>query len=148
MGPKERKKNLSVFNILLNILLGLLGSELGQALADIVPGFIALNKRFDSLQNLLLTSADLFGAVTVTQCECVVIERLEVDSDTERCAKLVVAGITLANTGTRIIHTVGDTQLAQLGRQVLGVRLKFGLAGEGNKQDLGGSNSRGERKDL
>lgn len=142
------KSNHNISNILLNILLGLLGSELGQALADIVPGFVALNKRLNSLQNLVLASTDLLGAVTVTQCEGVVIERLEVDGDTERCAKLIVAGITLANTSTRIIHTVGDTQLAQLGSQVLGVRLKFGLSGERNKQDLGGSNSRGERKDL
>lgn len=132
----------------LSTLLNLLGSELGQTLANILPGLVALDKGLDGLQDLVFGGTDLLGSIAVAQSEGVVLDGLEVDGDTEGCAELVVAGVTLANTGGGVVHTVGNTQLAQLGGQTLGQRLEGGVGGEGNKQDLGGGNSRGERKDL
>ena len=133
---------------ILNTLLDLLGSELGQALADILPGLVTLDKGLDGLQNLVLGSTDLLGGIAVAQSEGVVLDGLEVDGDTEGCTELVVAGVTLADTGGRVINTVGDTELAKLGGQTLGEGLEGGVGGERNKQHLGGGNSRRERKDL
>jgi hypothetical protein len=137
----ETKKVNSIFHALLSTLLDLLGSELRQALADIVPGLVAIDKRLDSLQDLVFGSTDLLGGIAVAQSEGVVLDGLEVDSDTERCAELVVTGVTLADTGGRVVHTVGYTELAQLGGQALGQRLEGGVGGEGNQQDLCGGNS-------
>lgn len=100
------------------------------------------------MQDLVLAGTDLLGGIAVTQGEGAVLNGLEVNSDTEGCAQLVVARVTLADTGGRVINTVGDTGLAQLRGQTLGQRLEGGVSGEGNQQDLCGGNSRRERKDL
>lgn len=73
---------------------------------------------------------------------------LEIHGNTEGCAQLVVARVTLADTGGRVIDTVGDTGLAQLRSQTLGQRLEGGVGGERNQQDLSGGNCGRERKDL
>jgi hypothetical protein len=146
---KQKKVNSFFYHVLLiSNLLDLLGSELGQTLADILPGLVAIDKRLDSLQDLVFGSTDLLGGIAVAQSESVVLNGLEVDGDTERCAELVVAGVTLSDTGGRVVHTVGNTKLAQLGGQTLGQRLEGGVGGEGNQQDLCRGNSGRERKNL
>lgn len=109
------KKGSDILSCILSILsLDLLGSELGQALANILPCLVTLNEGLDSLQDLVLAGTDLLGSIAVTQGEGAVLNGLEIHSDTEGCAQLVIARVTLAYTGGRVIDTVGDTGLAQL----------------------------------
>lgn len=100
------------------------------------------------MENIVLASADLLGGIAVTESEGAILNGLEVDSDTEGCAQLVVTGVTLTDTGRGVVNTVGDTQLTQLVGQTLGQGLEGGVGREGNQQDLSRGDSRGERKDL
>lgn len=129
-------------------LLNLLASELRQALDDIRPGLVAVGERLESSHDLVLAGTDLLGRVTVTQGDGVVLDGLEVNGDTEGSTQLVVSGVTLSDTGGGVIHTAGDTKLAQLGRQILDQRLEGRVGGEGDQENLGRSDSGGERKDL
>lgn len=118
-----RKSKWCIFYVtkskLLIDLLNFLAGELGQALDDIGPGLVAIRERLEGSQDLVLTGSDLLGSVAVTQSDRVVLDGLEVNGDTEGSAQLVVTGVALADTGGRVVHTVGDTDLAQFGRQVL-----------------------------
>lgn len=129
-------------------LLHFLASELGQALDDILPGLITISERLDCLQDLILTGADLAGAVTVTQGDAVVLNGLEVDSDTEGGTKLVVTSVTLTDTGGRVVNTVGDTKTAQLSGKVLDQGLEGRVGGQRNQQNLGGGNGGREGQNL
>ena len=129
-------------------LLNLLASELRQALDDIRPSLLAVGERLESSHDLVLAGTDLLGRVTVAQGDGVVLDGLEVDSDTEGSTQFVVTGVTLSDTGGGIIHTAGNTKFAQLGRQSLDQRLEGRVGRERNQENLGRSDSRGERKDL
>ena len=52
---------------------------------------LAADKVANGDGDLVETGADLLRRVTVSQCECVVLDGLEVDGDTERCTKLIIA---------------------------------------------------------
>lgn len=129
-------------------LFDILPSKLRQSLAHILPRLIALDKRLERVQDILLTGAHLLGRVTVTQREGAVLDGLEVDGDTEGRTQLVVAGVPLADTGGRVVDAAGDAQPAQLGAQSLCQGLEGLVCRERDQQDLSGGNDRGERKDL
>lgn len=71
----------------------LLGLKRRQPLRHIRPTFRTLANPFDSLQDLVFTGTDLLRGIAVAQRERVVLDALEVDSDAQRCAQLVVARI-------------------------------------------------------
>jgi hypothetical protein len=68
-----------------------LALEFGQARTDVRPLLSAVYETGDGTRNFLQAGADLLCRVTVTQCEGVVFDGLEVDGDAQRCAELVVA---------------------------------------------------------
>ncbi|KAI6772111.1 hypothetical protein HG530_003069 [Fusarium avenaceum] len=65
------------------------------------------------INDLLLLSSDLVGAVTVSQGNGAVLNSLEINSDTEGSTKLIVSAVSLTNAGGRIVDTAGDTGTTQ-----------------------------------
>lgn len=50
---------------------------------------------------------------------------MEVDGDAEGCSQLIVASISLANRGTRVIHPAGDAKVVQSVTNFLHQRLEI-----------------------
>lgn len=129
-------------------LLDLLPGELGQTLLNILPCLVTLDQRLDGLDDLVLAGTNLLRRVTVTQSEGVVLHRLEIHGNTERCAQLVVTRVPLADTGRRVVNPVRDTHTAEFGHQTVGQRAEGLVSGERNDQDLGGCDHGRERENL
>ena len=129
-------------------LLDFLTGEFRQPLGHVLPGLVAIDERLERLKDFVLAGTDLLGGVAVAEGEGLVLDRLEIDGDTERSAQLVVAGITLADTGRRVVHAAGDTQSAQFRGQGLDERFERGVGRERDQEHLGRGNSRGEGKNL
>ncbi|KAI6766565.1 hypothetical protein HG531_011787 [Fusarium graminearum] len=88
------------------------------------------------VDDLLLLSSDLVGAVTVSQGDRAILGCLEIDGDAKRSTKLVVSAISLANAGRRVIDTAGDTSAAKTLRKLLKQRLELRVGRKGNKENL------------
>lgn len=144
----NKRQKVYIFLDSVSTLLHFLASELGKPLGHIGPGLFTIGEGLKSGENLIFAGADLLGGVTVTEGEGVVLNGLEVDSDTEGGTQLVVASVTLTNGSRGVVHTVRDTKTAQLGSKTLGQGLEGRVGGQRNQQHLGRGNGRGERQDL
>lgn len=78
-------------------LLHFLASELRQPLGHIGPGLVTIGEGLKGGQDLVFAGTDLLGGITVTESEGIVLNGLEVDSDTEGGTQLVVASVTLTD---------------------------------------------------
>lgn len=122
----------------------LLRGELRESLEHICPGLLTIYHRFDCLQDLVLTTADLLCGVAVTQCEGVVFDRLEINCDAEWCAQLVITSVPFADTAGRVIHFARNSSAAELQTQSLDEGDKGIVSGERNQEHLGRGDNWGE----
>lgn len=63
---------------------------------------------------------------------------LEINSDAERCAELVVAAVAFANAGGGIVDAAADSDAAETLRELLEMGLESWVGGEGDDKDLCG----------
>lgn len=79
--------------------------ELRQLFPDIGPCLLTFDNTLDRCADSVFVRSHLLGAISISKGECVVLERLEVDSDAEGSTKLVVARIPLTNGCRRVIYS-------------------------------------------
>lgn len=93
----NKRQKVYIFLDNVSTLLHFLASELRQSLGHIGPGLVTIGEGLKGGQDLVFAGTNLLGGVAVTESEGVVLNRLEVDSDTEGGTQLVVASVTLTD---------------------------------------------------
>jgi len=76
-----------------------------QLLLDISPNLRAINQALDSSADSILVGTDLLGRVSVSQSIRLVVDRLEVNRDTQRCTEFIVTTVSLADGCRRVIDS-------------------------------------------
>jgi hypothetical protein len=98
--------------------------------------------------NLVLVSPYLARRVTVAQCDCTVLERLEINSDAQRGAELVVSAVALADGGRRVVYAAGDAGGPEFLREFADLRGEVLVRRERDDEDLSRCDGRGEGENL
>ena len=78
-------------------LVDLLLCEFWQSFLHIHPRLLALHKASNCCTYRVLVRSNLFRTITISKGERVILDRLEVYCDAERCTKLVISRIAFAN---------------------------------------------------
>lgn len=65
--------------------------EFRQLFLDICPRLLAFDNTLDCCTDSVFVRPHLLGTIAVSQSKCVVLDRLEIDSNAKRSTKLVVA---------------------------------------------------------
>ena len=99
-----------------------------QFVLDVRPRLLGLDQTLYRLANRFFVGSDLLGGVPIPQSKGVVLDRLEIDGDAQRCTELIIPGISLADTCRRVIDSVGDFELTQLVTQPLYERFEVGVS--------------------